>query len=41
MRPLRRLTARGKNKNRTVVAIVRDLAGFVWAIGRQPKLLEA
>jgi transposase len=37
----RKLTARGKNKNRTVVAIARELAGFVWAIGRQPKLLDA
>ncbi len=37
----RKLTARGKNKNRTIVAIARELAGFVWAIGRQPKLLEA
>ena len=36
-----RLTARGKNKNRTVVAIARELTGFIWAIGRQPKLLEA
>jgi len=36
-----RLTARGKNKNRTIVAIARELAGYVWAIGRQPKLLEA
>jgi transposase len=35
----RKLIARGKNKNRTVVAIARELAGFVWAIGRQPKLL--
>lgn len=37
----RKLTARGKNKNRTVVAVARELAGFVWAIGHQPKLLEA
>jgi transposase len=37
----RMLTARGKNKNRTVIAIARELAGFIWAIGRQPKLLEA
>lgn len=37
----RRLTARGKNKNRTVVAIARELTGYIWAIGRQPKLLEA
>jgi transposase len=36
----RKLTARGKNKNRVVVAIARELAGFVWAIARQPKLLE-
>src|SRR5512146_2663460 len=36
-----RMSARGKNKNRTVVAIARELTGFVWAIGRQPKLLEA
>jgi transposase len=37
----RKLTARGKNKNRTVIAVARELAGFIWAIGRQPKLLEA
>lgn len=37
----RRLTARGKNKNRIVVAIARELTGYIWAIGRQPKLLEA
>jgi transposase len=36
----RKLTGRGKNKNRTVIAIARELAGFIWAIGRQPKLLE-
>jgi transposase len=35
----RKLTARGKNKNRTVVAVARELAGFIWAIGRQPLLL--
>jgi len=35
----RKLTARGKNKNRTVIAIARELAGFIWAIGREPKLL--
>jgi len=37
----RKLMARGKNKNRIIVAIARELAGFVWAIGHQPKLLEA
>jgi len=36
----RKLMARGKNKNRIIVAIARELAGFVWAIGHQPKLLE-
>jgi transposase len=34
-----KLTARGKNKNRTVIAIARELAGFIWAIAREPKLL--
>jgi transposase len=36
-----KLTARGKNKNRTVIAIARELAGFVWAIAREPKLLAS
>ena len=36
-----KLMARGKNKNRIIVAIARELAGFVWAIGHQPKLLDA
>jgi hypothetical protein len=35
----RKLTARGKNKNRTVIAVARELAGFMWAIGQEPKLL--
>lgn len=35
----RTLTARGKNKNRTIIAIARELAGFIWAIGRTPQLL--
>ncbi len=30
----RKLTARGKNRNKTVAAIARELAGFVWAIGQ-------
>lgn len=33
------MLARGKNKQQTVVAIARELAGFVWAIARQPSLL--
>jgi transposase len=34
----RKLTARGKNKQRTVTAIARELAGFVWSIGQQEVL---
>jgi transposase len=37
----RKLTARGKNKNKTVTAIARELAGFVWAIGRQAQAVAA
>lgn len=37
----RKLQARGMNKQRTVTAIARELAGFVWDIGRQEKLLAA
>jgi len=33
----RRLAARGVNRNKIVVAIARELAGFVWAIARQVK----
>lgn len=33
----RRLSARGVNRNKIVVAIARELAGFVWAIARQIK----
>ncbi len=35
----RKLTARGKNRNKTAAAIARELAGFVWAIAREPQLL--
>lgn len=35
----RKLTARGKNKNKTTAAVARELAGFVWAIAREPTLL--
>ena len=31
----RKLMARGKNKNRTVTAIARELSGFMWAIARE------
>jgi transposase len=36
-----RLTARGKNKQRIVTAIAREMAGFLWAIAREPVLLRA
>ena len=35
----RRLLARGKQVQRTITAVARELAGFVWAIGQQPQLL--
>ena len=34
-----RMIGRGKNKQQTVTAIARELAGFIWDIGRQPELL--
>lgn len=37
----RKLLGRGKNKQQTVVALARELAGFVWSIARQPELLAA
>ena len=33
----RSLSARGLNRNKIVVAIARELAGFVWSIARQVK----
>ena len=35
----RRLAARGLNRNKIVVAIARELSGFVWAIGQSVKPL--
>jgi len=29
------LNARGVQKNKVCVAVARELAGFVWAVGRQ------
>ena len=37
----RKLLARGMNKNKVVTAIARELAGFIWSIGQQPRLLTA
>ncbi len=34
-----RLTSRGKNGKKTITAMARELAGFVWAIAREPELL--
>jgi transposase len=34
-----KLLGRGKNKQQTVTAIARELAGFVWSIARQSQLL--
>lgn len=39
-RRYQRLLGRGKNKQQTVTALARELAGFIWAIGRQPVLLQ-
>jgi transposase len=36
---LNRLIGRGKNKGEAVTAVARELAGFVWAISREEKLL--
>ena len=35
----RRLLGRGKQVQRVITAVARELAGFVWAIGQQPKLV--
>jgi hypothetical protein len=35
--PFRKLNARALNRNKLVVAVARELAGFVWAIGQQVK----
>jgi transposase len=35
-----RLHARGVHKNKVCVAVARELAGFVWAIGRQAQLQQ-
>jgi transposase len=34
-----KLTGRGKNSKKTVTAMARELAGFIWAIAREPELL--
>jgi transposase len=36
-----RLLARGKAKQKVIIAVARELAGFIWCVGRQSKLLVA
>ncbi len=36
-RKYRKMTSKGKNSRLTVVSVARELAGFVWAVGRSPK----
>jgi transposase len=38
-RRYQKLLGRGKNKQQTVTALARELAGFVWSIAKQPQLL--
>lgn len=38
---LKRLLGRGKHPAEAVTAVARELAGFVWAIGREERLLSA
>lgn len=35
----RRLSVRGLNRNKIIVAVARELSGFVWALGQQVKPL--
>jgi transposase len=37
----RTLMAAGKPKNKVIVGVARELAGFVWAVAREPNLLAA
>ncbi|HVR07348.1 MAG TPA: IS110 family transposase [Thermoanaerobaculia bacterium] len=36
-----KLMGRGKTKQKTVVAVARELAGFIWSVGRQTQLLAS
>jgi transposase len=40
-RRYQKLLGRGKNRQQAVIAVARELAGFVWSIGRQPQLLAS
>ena len=30
----------GKSKQKAVIAVARELAGFIWAVGQEERLLE-
>lgn len=36
-----KLMSRGKTKQKTIVAVARELAGFLWSLGRQEQLLAS
>jgi hypothetical protein len=36
-----RLIHAGKSAQKATTAVARELAGFVWAVGQEPSLLEA
>ena len=38
-RRLTHLTAQNKPRNKAIIAIARELAGFIWSIGQLPQLL--
>lgn len=40
-RKLGRLVALGKPKNKALVAVARELAGFIWAVGREEELVAS
>jgi hypothetical protein len=35
------LRRKGKNTQKAIIAVARELAGFVWAIGQEQELLAA
>jgi transposase len=37
----KRMLARGKSKQKTLVAVARELAGFIWAVGQEDQLTQA
>ncbi len=35
-----KMMLKGKSKQKTVVAVAREMAGFIWAIGNEPQLMR-